>query len=204
MKKSKVVLDFIKFSIPEKIMFFRNVITQMTGKASFPTPDVALAVAKTAVDTLEADHTAAKSGAHVLVSKMRQSAEAADNLFRKLALYVDRIADGNETIILSSGFHVSKQPEASVREAFVVDASENPSEIILIRKAQPGARSYIWQYCVGALPTNGQPWIFAGASTQTRYVIKDLESGSKCWFRVAAITSSGQEPWSDPVMKVVP
>lgn len=204
MKKSKVVLDFIKFSIAEKIMFFRNVIAQMTGNASFPTPDVALTEAKTAVDTLETDHAAAKSGAHVLVSKMRRSEEVADNLFRKQAAYVDRIADGNETIILSSGFHVSKQPEPSVREAFVVEAGENPSEIILIRKAQPGARSYVWQYCIGALPTNTQPWVFAGASTQTRYVIKGLESGSKCWFRVAAVTATGQGPWSDPVMKVVP
>lgn len=204
MKKSRVILDFIRFSVAEKIMFFRNVISLMTGNTSFATPDVPLTEAKTVVDTLETDQAAAKSGAHVMVSKMRKSEEVADNVFRKLARYVDRIADGNETIILGSGFHVSKQPEPSVREAFEVEAGDNPTEIVLIRKAQPGARSYVWQYCIGALPTNGIPWVFAGASTQARYVIRELESGAKCWFRVAAVTATGQGPWSDPVMKVVP
>jgi hypothetical protein len=31
-------------------------------------------------------------------------------IFRTLAVYVDRKADGDETKILSSGFHISKQP----------------------------------------------------------------------------------------------
>jgi hypothetical protein len=52
--------------------------------------------------------------------------------------------------------------------------------------------------------TNGQTWIFAGSSTQVSYDIKGLESGSKCWFWVAPVTSAGMGSWSDPVMKVVP
>jgi len=204
MKKNKVVLDFIKFSIAEKIAFFRSIINMMMNNTLFPKPDVAYADLTIIVNTLETDFTAAKSGAHALVAVRNQSESAANEAFRKMASYVDRLANGDAAIILKSGFHVSKQPEPNNRDTFVAEAGENPSEITLIRKAQPGARSYVWQYCIGALPMNGQAWVFAGSSTQARFVVSDLESGSKCWFRVAAVTSNGMEPWSDPVMKVVP
>lgn len=204
MKRSKVVLDFLKFSIGEKIIFFRNVIAQMTGNTLFPKPDVPLEEITPQVNKLETDSMAAKSGAHPLVTVMNQTAKAVDKSFRKLAMYVDRIADGDPAIIQKSGFNVSKQPEPSNRKSFEVEAGENPCEVILYRKAQPGARSYAWQYVMGALPANDKSWIFAGCSTQTRFVVTGLESGSKCWFRVAAVTSSGVGPWSDPVMKVVP
>jgi hypothetical protein len=204
MKRIKVVLDFIKFAIAEKIAFFRNSLKLMTNNALFVKPDVLLADVTLLVDKLETDFTAAKSGDHALVAVMNQSELAADEAFRKLALYVDRIANGDAAVILKAGFHISKQPEASKREAFRVEAGPNPREIILLRKAQPGAKSYVWQYCIGPLPTTEQVWIFAGATTKARFVIINLESGSKCWFRVAAVTIEGIGPWSAPVMRVVP
>jgi len=203
MKKCKVVLDFIRLAVAEKIVFFRNIINLMTGNALFPTPDVTLTVLGTLVDTLETDHTAAKSGSHLMVAKMNESETAADEAFRKLARYVDRIADGSEATILSSGFHASKQPEPALRKDFSVEPGKNPGEMILACSAVPGARAYVWQYCVGLLPVNEQGWIFSGSGTRAKFIIRGLESGSKCWFRVAAVTSAGMGPWSDPIMKVV-
>jgi hypothetical protein len=203
MKKVKVILDFIRFAIGEKIEFYRNVITLMTGNTAFSKPDVELVALTALVDKLETDYMASRSGSHELIAKMNQSQEAADEAFRKQAQYVNRIADGDPAVILGAGFHVSKERQPYLRKEFNAIFGVNPGEIILIRKAINGAKSYAWQSCTGALPNNDQSWTFVGFSTQARYVIKGLASGTKYWFRVAAITSNGLGPWSDPIMKVV-
>ncbi len=46
MKKTKALLDFNKFSIAEKISFFRNVIAKLTDNPFFPNPDVPLSELK--------------------------------------------------------------------------------------------------------------------------------------------------------------
>ena len=53
---------------------------------------------------------AAKDGSHTAVSVMHDKEKIADKTFHIVANYVDKIADGDETQILSSGFHGSKQP----------------------------------------------------------------------------------------------
>ena len=204
MKKVKTVLDFLKLSVSEKIEFYRNDISKMTGNASFPTPDIPLATATTQVNTLETDLAAAKSGAHQSIAKMHQSEKIADTTFRKLALYVDRIADGNDAIILSSGFHISKQPDPKSTKTFAVSAGENTGEIELAHKTVQGAKAYIWQYSSVMLPTDEKQWIYGGATTKAKFKVTGLESATKAWFRVLAVTINGTQPCSDPVMKVVP
>lgn len=204
MKKIRVILDFLRFSIGDKIVFYRNVIAKLTGNPVLPTPDVMPAVLTTLTDTLEEDSVTAQGGAHAAIARLYLSEQAADEAFRKVASYVDRTANGNAAIILDAGFHTSKQPEPAIRPLFSAEVGKNPGEIALTRKAVPEARSYVWQNCVGPLPTSDKAWIFAGASTQTRFVVTGLESGSKCWFRVAAVTPAGMGPWSEPIMKVVP
>jgi len=204
MKKVKPVLDFIKFSVSEKIEFFRNIVSKMTGNASFPSPDITLATATTQINTLETDVAAAKSGAHQSVAKMHQSLKIVDTTFHKLASYVDRIADGNDAIILSSGFHISKQPEPRRTKTFEVNAGENPGEIELAHKTVQGAKSYVWQYSIGTLPTDEKQWIYCDSTTKAKFKITGLESATKAWFRVLAVTINGTQPCSDPVMKVVP
>ena len=204
MKKIKTILDFLKLSVSEKIEFYRNVVSKMTGNASFTSPDVPLATATTQINTLETDMTAAKSGAHQSVAKMHQSEKIADTTFHKLALYVDRIADGNDAVILSSGFHISKQPDPKSTKTFAVSAGENTGEIELAHQSVQGAKAYIWQYSAGTLPADEKQWIYGGATTKAKFKVTGLESATKVWFRVLAVTINGTQPCSDPVMKVVP
>jgi len=204
MKKIKALLDFLKLSVSEKIEFYRNVVSKMTGNASFTSPDVPLATATTQINTLETDVAGAKSGAHQAVAKMHQSLKTVDTTFHKLATYVDRIADGNDAVIMSSGFHISKQPEPRSTKTFEVKAGENPGEIELVHKTVKGAKAYVWQYSIGTLPADEKQWIYGGATTKAKFKITGFESATKVWFRVLAVTINGTQPCSDPVMKVVP
>ena len=204
MKKNTVVLDFLRFSVPNKIAFGRTALSKMSVLALFANPDVAYATVTTIVNKLETYYMSSRGGDHEQMALMHQAEEEFDNAFRKLAYYVDRVADGDEAIILSAGFHLAKQPTPAERPEFTVEAGDIPGSIFMKRKAVAGASSYVWEYYVGAEVPTEEKWLFAGSTTQASYEMKGLNSGDKVWFRVAAVTKDGMQPFTDAIMKVVP
>ena len=204
MKKNTVVLDFIRFTIPNKIVFGRTAISKMMAIQLFMNPDVMYPALTESVNKLETLYMSSRSGDHQQVALMHQAEVEFDELFRKLGNYVDRMADGDEAVILSAGFHLAKQPSPSEKSEFSVEAGDVPGTMVLKRKALAGASAYVWQYYVGtAAPAEGD-WLFASSTTQTSYVMKGLTPGTKVWFRVAGVTKDGLQPFTDAIMKVVP
>ncbi len=204
MRKIKVIIDYKHKSIIEFIDFCLYIIKSMTGNPLFPDPDTPLAGVKASVDLLKDKHDASLSGNKAAKEGVKIARKATEKLIKVNGSYVDRIADGDSEIIASSGYEASKQPAPAIRPEFYVTVGAEDGEIVLIRKAVRNAASYLWQYVPHPIPEESKLWILAGVSTQAKCVIQNLDSGSKYWFRVAAITTKGQLPWSEPIMKVVP
>ena len=74
MKYIKVLLSFFQLSIPVKIVFYRNVLLKMTANPNFTTPDISLALIKTAIDALEASELAAAGGGGRAATALMQAA----------------------------------------------------------------------------------------------------------------------------------
>jgi len=203
MKKVKVLMNFVKLTIWEKIAYYRNVLGKMNGNALFATPDVSLETTKTVLDELEAAAVAAKDGSRTQISLRNNKMSVADDLFHSLALYVDRIANGDDTIILSSGFDVREIARNYSKPELGVKNGEVSGHIKLAVKSIEGAKSYIWQYAKDTQPQNGEGWILAGYSTKTTYELNNLDVSGKYWFRVAGITANGLSNDTTPVMKVI-
>lgn len=203
MKRIKVLLDFFRLSVAEKIEFYRNVIAKLTGNATYPTPDKPLADAKVVVDKLETTLIAAKDGARTAVSAMHDAEAAADIVFRSLAAYVDKMAQGDETKILSSGFHPSQQPAPYTKNPLSASNGANSGSVKLLAKAIEGAVSYIWQQAEGKVPDTDAEWTIAGYSTRASYDITGLPIATKYYFRVAAVTPYGTTDFTAPVLKVI-
>lgn len=204
MKKSTIILDFLRFSVPGKIAFGRTVVSRMSIIELFANPDVAYAIVTDIIDRLENYYMLSRGGGHEQIALMRQIEREYDDAFRKLGYNVDRVADGDQAIILSTGFHLAKQPTPSEKPDFSVVAGDVPGSMWLHRKAVAGAASYLWQYSVGTEPPTEDKWLLAGCSTQSSFEKNGLTSATKVWFRVSAVTSAGMQPFSEPVMKVVP
>ncbi len=203
MRKQKVLLNFIRLTVSQKIGFYRNIIKRMTGNTSFPTPDVALATATTSIDDLQAAYLAAKDGSRIQIAIRNDKENLVDQLFRKLANYVDRMADGNDTIIISSGFEVSSLPGSTSKSELSAKNGSLSGTVKLVAKSIDGAKSYIWQYVKDNLPVNGEGWEIAGYSTKASFEVENLDMASKYWFRVAGVTTKGTTDYSSAVMKVV-
>ena len=131
MKKSKVTVDFIKYSPVNKASHYHTVIDHMTNNPLFPTPDASMIDAQKAVDALDKAIMAAADGGHLAISAMNDAIAAADAVFRILAAYVERIALGDETSILSSGFHFSKQPVFANKETLVAKDGSHTGSVLL-------------------------------------------------------------------------
>ena len=144
MKKPKVTVDFIKFAPVNKASYYHSVIEHMSNNPLFPAPDASMIDAQKAVDALDKAIMAAADGGHLAISALN------DAVFRILAAYVERIALGDETSILSSGFHFSKQPAPRNKETLVAKGV-----------------TYVWQMYKGKLPDNDSDWVQIGITTQT-------------------------------------
>ena len=197
MKKSKVTLDFIKFAPVNKASHYHSVIDHMSNNKLFPAPDASIIDAQKAVDALDKSIMAAADGGHLAISALN------DAVFRILAAYVERIALGDETSILSSGFHFSKQPAPRNKEILVAKDGSHSGSVLLDTLRVDRGVTYVWQMYKGKLPDNDSDWVQIGITPQTSFEINNLNIATKYYFRVAAVTPDGIQDFSAPEMKVV-
>ncbi len=204
MKTIHVILDYSPLPTVEVIDFGEHVESNMKSNPLFPTPDVPMSLFHSSLQTLKDKHALALNGNKTATEGVTIARKAFEKTLKLNALYVDRIADGDEEVIASSGYKARKQPAPANRPEFRVLAGNAEGSVILIRKAVKRAASYVWQRAANPLPSEENLWIQTGISTQAKCVIENLESGTKYWFRVAAVTRQGQQAWCEPIMKVVP
>lgn len=203
MKKDRVVFDFVQLKINEKPEFGTNVIQKMTGNLRFPTPDVSLEILKAKNDLLQSRSVAAISGGKEATALLHQAIEDWHDDMRKEAKYVDRIADGDGAIILSAGFNLAKSNTPNQRSEFTAENGMHSGTVLLRHVAIDGAKSYIWQYCIGEIPSDEKDWILATVTTKANAELNGLKPMTKYWFRVAAVTIDGTTAFCQPIMLVV-
>ncbi len=203
MKKDHVVLNFVKIPISQKIEIGRSVESKMRNNPHFPNPDVPIDDLRASTDLLEERNVAAITGGKEATALMHQAEDVWVDKMRKTALYVDRTADGDGTIILSAGFDLAKQPSPAVRPEFSVELGEKSGSVLLRRQKVEGAKSYIWQYSIGETPASESEWVTAQVTSQASVELTGLTPLSKYWFRVAAVTIMGTTAYCAPIMQVV-
>ncbi len=204
MTRKKVIISFVHFTVNELIGFTWFVLSKMTGNADFTTPDPTLAEVKTLVEDLETKNTAAMDGGRTAHAQMVEAKNKLLDKLRSLGLYVEKVANGNLAIMLSSGFPVSSDRTPGSRKDFWVEYGTNSGEILVGCKAFPRAKSYVWQRFVGdASPADDNQWIWCGVSTRTRMGLTNLDRGRVVWLRYCAVTSGGMQGWSEPISIMV-
>ena len=205
----KVKLSLKTMTVTAKVQFARQVVTSLTGNATFSNPEPPLSDLTDAATNLEAAFNTANvahQNAMEKTSLMDDADTAINNILTKLGNYVDSTSNGDEAKILSSGMSVKAKPVpiGSLPQPTALAATEgdNEGEIDLSWDKVFGARSYVVEYTPEPITPTG--WKSGGVSTKSSKSISSLQSGVKYWFRVAAVGAAGQGPWSDPATKYAP
>jgi hypothetical protein len=207
---SKIKLNLKSLTIPEKIARSQQIVTALTGNANFNTPHPTLAQVTTAINELETASNAAQAArqeAKARTAAQNNKEESLDRIMTQLVAYVESIAGDDEELIMSAGLNVrgastsvSSTPPAP--PSLTATAGDRDGEIDLSWDTVRSARSYVIEQ--SADPPTETSWKHASVSTRSQTTIEDLTSGTRYWFRVAAVTATGQSGWSNPAMKIAP
>src|SRR5216684_1731067 len=108
-----IKLNFDRLSVPEKIALTRRVVSAMTGKAHFTTPQPPLNAINAAADALEQAESDAQIARQEAKAKTTTRNNKEDDLGRLMTQsvgYVTAVAGGDEEIIQSAGMDVRATP----------------------------------------------------------------------------------------------
>jgi hypothetical protein len=203
MRRVKVLINFLQFTIAVRIIFYRSVIANLLGNVNFLEPTVSLDEATTAVDALEVATVAAQDGSHINIALRNDAEKVADEVFRKLANFVDDNSMGDETKIISSGFSPSNQPSPIFKAILSVVNALHSGCVKLITIKGFNTHAYIWRYRLATVNGVESPWIYLTTTTQTSYEVAGLVPGIEYEFQVAGVTPEGVTEYCQPVRKLV-
>ena len=207
---SKLKLNLRKLSVPEKVARGREIIADMTGNTNFPSPQPTLATAKSVTDDLETaqqEQQTAKRTAEAKTVERNDKEDIFDRTFNQLAAHVESVAGDDEQKIRSAGMD-TRAPAASSTAtpdapgSFNITGGDADGEVDASWNPVDGARTYLIEQSPD--PITATSWKQATATTKSKATIASLLSGTRYWFRVAAVGAGGQGAWSNPVSKIAP
>jgi len=206
---ARIKLNLRNLSITEKIAKGRHIVNSMTNNANFPAPHPPLTDVTGFVDDLQK----AFEQVQLTKSEMAGHVSTQDNVEMKLdqaltqlAGYVESIAGKDDTVITSAGMDTRAAPSAPsiplVPQALSATAGEHEGVIELFWKPVLNAKSYAIESSTN--PAEAASWTHMGIATSGSKAIHGLKSGTRYWFRVAAVGAGGQSGWSEHATKVAP
>ncbi len=203
MGKFKVLLDFVSLAPSPKVLAYRNIIIKLTGNPFYLLPDVPVADLVLALGNLESAVIASADGSHTAKAFMREKELIADNAFRIEAAYVQRLSNGDEAKILSSGFEVAKQHTQHQKPALAALDGPNSGSVKLVALPVIKTGSYNFQMYQGDDPEGEAGWVTVGQSTSATFVVTGLTVLTRYYFRYNAVTTQGVTDYCAPVLKYV-
>lgn len=200
MKNLKVALGFTRLSDGDLSAFTNTVITNMTSNAAFAKSPVALSDLAKLLDAFDKSVAAAMDGGTAMTAAKNAARDELLVGLRKIAAFVQIVADQDEALLLSSGFSAASSGRTSQTKLNVplVLAVENEGTTKLTVRLQSiaNARSYEVRAVNGATV----PAATAIATQARRIVLENLTPGTTYNISARAIGGSeGYSEWSDPV-----
>jgi hypothetical protein len=206
MSYAKLGLDGL--SVPAKIQYVRRLAAAINGNPNFTNPVPSVATLTAQADGLETAYNEAQAAR--LASKSKTTIQddqnvAVDLSVAQLASYVDSASGGDATKIESAGFATRATPTP-------VGELPAPTDVQVLPSEHSGAAEVKWKsvygakaYAIERAPDGDNlSWAVIGTSTKKQASLNSMASGTKYWFRVAAIGTAGQSAWSDPVPMFAP
>lgn len=182
----------------------KRVLGGTENNPNFPNPPEALAKLRKLSPEYDDSVVNAKGRNKEMIAIKKARKAAAIALLTEIASYVTLICNGDEALLLNSGFEISglsgtKQPMSAIQK-LIVELGP-PGEVTIRVKRIRGARAYLHQY-TSEPPSSETVWVNEG-STNAYCTFKGLKSYTKYWFRIVALGPNGQTVYSPVDFKVI-
>lgn len=181
----------------------KRVLEKLKNNQKYPNPPVALAKLEEKVPLYEASLVNARGRDKEMVAIKKALKVEITALLNELDSYVTLISNGDEAMLLSSGFDISgltsEKPMPDIPKLFVELGP--PGEVTIRVKNVRGARAYMHQY-TSEPPVSESVWMSEG-STNPNCTFRGLKSFTKYWFRTVALGKNGQMVYSPFEARIV-
>jgi hypothetical protein len=205
---AKVKLDFKRLPVAEKIVRAQQIVANLTGNPDFPAPNPPLAQITGVINKLQTVVVETQTARQASRAKSAEQNETEDELDQMIGLlggHVENVSGGDEKKIIAAGLGIraaAASREVTAPTGFSLTEGDHDAELKAHWDREPNASSYVLER--SADPPTDTSWVHETVVTRSSTTISGLTRGTKYWFRVAAIGSSGQSGWSTPVMKIAP
>jgi hypothetical protein len=200
--KSKITSEYKRFSDANLLKFARQVVSSLKDNAQFPTLKDSVTAVEQAVNDYEAALINAKGGDRTMISIKNDKKASLRILLAELSINVSQVCKGDRSMLLSSGFNISKDRSSATKLPFMlgVDLGQSGEATTRVPRIRL-TRAYIHQYTTDPV-TPSSAWR-SETSKNNRYTFTGLSSGAKLWFRVLILDKDGELTYLEPVSRVV-
>lgn len=208
MRKDKVISNYGEWSDFELSTLAGRVAVAMNDSSAqthFPSPDPELEVLEGLASDFIAKHElASQRGSALQVSQKNESRTALLDGLRKLAHYVNGIAEGRTSLLLSTGLVLVSAAKRlvtpGVTERIRLRDGALRGQMRLDFQAVKGAWEYEVNVGESALGDSNAEWTSTFGTTSSRgNILTDLTAGMIYHVRVRARNGRGIGDWSEPV-----
>ncbi len=177
------------------------IVYKMTGNANFPNPEPPLTKVSSAIADYNISLTKAQNGTKADTVAKNNLRAALEILLKDLADYVQRTSNGDEVMMLSSGFDINKKP------AFIgpLDKVTGLNIQMCVNKGSveiswnTGLNADYYEIVYTKSPVTPTSIWLKETSKKRKRIIENLTSGDELTFQVAAVGSDPSRSWSDDI-----
>lgn len=188
--------------VPALISRAKGIVQAMTGNASFPSPNAALADVIATLAALEDAESSSYVRTRGAVANRNEKRNALVVSLSHLKAYVQTVADANAdtaaSVIQTAGFDVARWSRSYAR-LFSAKPGAVSGVVILTAKKAAKMAAYHWQYSTD----EGKTWTDAGITLQAKTSVSGLTHGTMASFRYRPVTRAGMGDFSDATSLVV-
>ncbi len=203
MKIFRLKTGFDSLSDPDFETKASSIYASMLGNTHFPTPTPDLPSIDAAIQDFSTAFIAAQKKDKDAVAVKNQLRDTLIGILIQLANSVMTTANGDKTMLISSGFDLAKEGESTpiVKPASIsLTDGLNAGELVVKVPRIKGSIGYGPQYTTDPLTATSQ-WTTFMTST-SKYTFSNLQPAKKYWCRVAVVGPYNQHVYSDAVSRI--
>ncbi|MBK9194833.1 MAG: hypothetical protein IPO17_07535 [Flavobacteriales bacterium] len=181
------------------VAYSQHIHDKMEGSVTFATPVPPQVAFQAGISALASANSAAENGGKAEIQARRIAERALRAMMRARCGYVQAASNGDEDLILLTGFGVRKRPAP-------IGPLVRPSKLFARFTDVTGRIDLGWPAIHGAdsyqvfMSTTNNPynWVAVGNTTKARFEMDGLAKGTTVWMAVAAVGAAGTTSMSEP------
>ncbi len=201
---SKITVGYTKMNDARLQEQALAVVAAMQDNKNFADAQPVITAVNDALNAFTEALSQAKTRDRVKVAFKKEVRVKLESTLRTLANFCTFKADGERSVLASSGFPLNNEQRVTkplaLPENFSVQLGYNSGEVVLSVNKVPNAQAYIFQYA--AAPVTKESWLHSSSSLPF-ITLSGLESLTQYSFKVTIIGRRGQSTSTDIITKPV-